>query len=74
MKTHCQPCKGKSTEIDCSTCTTALLKHIEQREFELGVAPDDAYVKPQPAPLYLSHMSDTHKYQLQALYARRFVP
>lgn len=39
------PCKGKCSEFKNEQCHTCLIQDIEKREFELGVAPEDAYVK-----------------------------
>lgn len=39
------PCAGKCTEFKDEQCKTYLVQQIEKREFELGVAPDEAYVK-----------------------------
>ncbi|WP_423854258.1 hypothetical protein [Acinetobacter guillouiae] len=39
------PCANKCTEFKGEQCKTCLVQQIEKREFELGVAPDDAYVK-----------------------------
>lgn len=39
------PCKGKCSEFKSEQCRNCLVQDIEKREFELGVAPDDAYVK-----------------------------
>ena len=38
-------CKGKCQEFKGEQCNHCLVQHIEKREFELGLAPDDAYVK-----------------------------
>ena len=38
-------CKGKCPELKGEQCNHCLVQHIEKREFELGLAPDDAYVK-----------------------------
>lgn len=47
MKTNLtqHPCKNKCTSFDGEQCNTCLLQQIEKREFDLGLAPDDAYVK-----------------------------
>ncbi len=39
------PCQGKCSEFKNEQCHTCLIQDIEKREFDLGVAPDDAYVK-----------------------------
>lgn len=39
------PCAGKCTEFKDEQCKTCLVREIEKREFELDVAPDQAYVK-----------------------------
>ncbi|MFW1664632.1 hypothetical protein [Acinetobacter ursingii] len=38
-------CKGKCPEFKTEQCNHCLVQQIEKREFELGVAPEDAYVK-----------------------------
>ena len=38
-------CKGKCPEFKGEQCHHCLIQQIEKREFELGLAPDDAYVK-----------------------------
>ncbi|NWK74091.1 hypothetical protein HYG93_07285 [Acinetobacter sp. SwsAc6] len=38
-------CAGKCPEFDGEQCNHCLIAQVEKREFELGVAPDDAYVK-----------------------------
>ena len=38
-------CKGKCPEFKGEQCNHCLVQQIEKREFELGLAPDDAYVK-----------------------------
>ncbi len=38
-------CAGKCTEYKEEQCKHCLIQQIEKREFELGVASDDAYVK-----------------------------
>ncbi len=38
-------CAGKCPEFKTEQCNHCLIQQIEKREFELGVAPDDAYVK-----------------------------
>ena len=40
-----QPCAGKCTDFKEETCDTCLIRQIEKREFELGVAPEKDYVK-----------------------------
>lgn len=47
MKTNLpqHPCAGKCTEFKNEQCKTCLVRDIEKREFDLGVAPDEAYVK-----------------------------
>lgn len=39
------PCQGKCTEFKTEQCHTCLIRDIEKQEFDLGVAPDEAYVK-----------------------------
>lgn len=39
------PCQGKCSEFKNEQCHTCLIQDIEKREFDLGVAPDDDYVK-----------------------------
>jgi hypothetical protein len=41
-------CKGKCPEFKGGPCNHCLVSQVEKREFELGVAPDDAYVKTIP--------------------------
>ncbi|WP_228146946.1 hypothetical protein [Acinetobacter sp. ANC 4204] len=41
-------CKGKCPEFKGEQCNHCLVAQVEKREFELGVAPDDAYVKTIP--------------------------
>ncbi len=41
-------CKGKCPEFKGERCNHCLVFQVEKREFELGVAPDDAYVKTTP--------------------------
>lgn len=38
-------CAGKCPEFKGEQCHHCLIQKIEKREFELGLAPDDAYVK-----------------------------
>lgn len=38
-------CKGKCPEFKSEQCNHCLVTQVEKREFELGVAPDEAYVK-----------------------------
>lgn len=38
-------CAGKCPEFNGEQCNHCLIAQVEKREFELGVAPDDAYVK-----------------------------
>ena len=38
-------CAGKCPEFKGEQCHHCLIQQIEKREFELGLAPDDAYVK-----------------------------
>ena len=38
-------CKGKCPEFKKEQCHHCLIQQIEKREFDLGLAPDDAYVK-----------------------------
>ncbi len=58
---YCRPCHGKQTTTDCNTCNMQLLQHIEQREFELGVAPDDAYVKTEQFTVLYVTTNDSPK-------------
>lgn len=39
------PCANKCTEFKGEQCKTCLVQQIEKREFDLGLAPDDDYVK-----------------------------
>lgn len=39
-----QPCTGKCSKFKVEQCRTCLITDIEKKEFDLGVAPDDAYV------------------------------
>ncbi|MCF0265504.1 hypothetical protein KW868_13700 [Acinetobacter guillouiae] len=39
------PCAGKCQRFTDEQCKTCLDQKIEDREFQLGVAPDEAYVK-----------------------------
>ncbi|MBJ8476607.1 hypothetical protein [Acinetobacter bereziniae] len=39
------PCAGKCQRYRDEQCNTCLIQQIDKREFDLGVAPDDAYVK-----------------------------
>ncbi|KAF1026110.1 MAG: hypothetical protein GAK29_01511 [Acinetobacter bereziniae] len=39
------PCANKCTDFKGEQCKTCLVQQIEKRELELGVAPDEAYVK-----------------------------
>ena len=41
-------CKGKCPEFKEEQCNHCLVAQVEKREFELGVAPDEAYVKTIP--------------------------
>lgn len=41
-------CQGKCPEFKEEQCNHCLVAQVEKREFELGVAPDDAYVKTTP--------------------------
>ena len=38
-------CKGKCPEFKKEQCNHCLIAQVEKREFDLGLAPDDAYVK-----------------------------
>ena len=38
-------CAGKCPEFKGEQCHHCLVQHIEKREFELGLAPDESYVK-----------------------------
>jgi hypothetical protein len=44
MNNH--PCQDKCSDFKDEQCRTCLIKEIEAREFDLGVAPDEAYIKP----------------------------
>lgn len=46
------PCANKCTEFKGEQCKTCLVQQIEKREFDLGLAPDDHYVKTS-VPEYL---------------------
>lgn len=39
------PCAGKCQRYTDEQCKTCLVRQIEDREFQLGVAPDEAYVR-----------------------------
>lgn len=39
------PCAGKCQRFTDEQCKTCLVQQIEDREFQLGLAPDEAYVK-----------------------------
>lgn len=47
MKTNLpqHPCANKCTNFRDEQCHACLIQQVEQREFELGIAPEDAYVK-----------------------------
>lgn len=38
-------CAGKCPEFKTEQCNHCLIAQVEKREFDLGLAPDDAYVK-----------------------------
>ena len=40
-----EPLINKHTNLKNEQCHACLIQQVEQREFELGIAPDDAYVK-----------------------------
>jgi len=42
-------CKGKCPEFKSEQCNHCLVTQVEKREFELGVAPDEVYVKTIPS-------------------------
>ena len=42
------PCANKCSNFKNEQCNHCLVAQVEKREFELGVAPDDAYVKTTP--------------------------
>ena len=44
MNNNTQPCANKCSEFKGDQCHHCLIQQIEKREFELGVAPEDAYV------------------------------
>jgi len=54
-------CVGKCTEYKEEQCNTCLVQQIEKREFDLGLAPDDAYVKCDfikgDVVVYMDHIS-----------------
>ncbi|MFW1643086.1 hypothetical protein ACNPQK_11520 [Acinetobacter guillouiae] len=57
------PCANKCTEFKDEQCKTCLVREIEKREFELVVAPDEAYVKtliqeflPGDVVVYMNHI------------------
>lgn len=39
------PCAGKCQRFTDEQCKTCLVQQIEDREFQMGLAPDEAYVK-----------------------------
>lgn len=39
------PCANKCSNFKDEQCNHCLVTQVEKREFELGVAPDEAYVK-----------------------------
>lgn len=39
------PCRDKCSQFEREQCHTCLIQHVEEQEFKLGLAPDDAYVK-----------------------------
>ena len=45
MNNNTQPCANKCSEFKGDQCHHCLIQQIEKREFELGVALEDAYVK-----------------------------
>lgn len=59
MRNH--PCQDKCPNFTDEQCYHCLVKDLEAREFALGVAPYDAYVK---APVELT--SDEQKFLNQA--------
>lgn len=38
-------CQNKCSEFKGEQCNNCLIEQIEKREFDLGLAPDDAYLK-----------------------------
>ncbi|AYO54416.1 hypothetical protein [Acinetobacter wuhouensis] len=50
------------------------LEQIEKREFDLGLAPDEAYVKcGESSPLFVSSLDDVEKYHRRAVEAHKEV-
>ena len=43
------PCANKCSNFKEEQCNHCLVTQVEKREFELGVAPDEAYVKTIPS-------------------------
>ena len=39
------PCANKCSNFKEEQCNNCLIEQIEKREFDLGLAPDDAYLK-----------------------------
>lgn len=39
------PCAGKCSAFQNERCNTCLVEQVEKREFELGLAPEEVYVK-----------------------------
>lgn len=54
-------CAGKCTDYKQEQCNTCLVQQIEKREFNLGLAPDDAYVQYDfikgDVVVYMDHIS-----------------
>lgn len=44
MNNH--PCQDKCPNFTDEQCCHCLVKEVEAREFDLGLAPDEAYIKP----------------------------
>ncbi len=54
-------CTGKCPEFKGEQCNHCLIQQIEKREFDLGLAPDEAYVKNQKylkgdVVVYMNHI------------------
>lgn len=63
MKTNLpqHPCANKCSNFKDEQCNTCLVQQIEKREFDLGLAPDEAYVKNQKflsgdVVVYMNHI------------------
>ena len=61
-------CKGKCPEFKKEQCNHCLIAQVEKREFDLGLAPDDAYVKcGEVTPLFVSDLDDVEMYHRRAV-------